>query len=269
MMAADLRFVYDGSFAGFLSVVFEATRRGVRPAGINVEAEPAQGGLFAAPVRVTTVPEHAERVRRGLEQRIRPDGVERLYHAFLGEVPDGEQLLFRLIERILEEQAGVMEDLRFPPALAVERLVGRVRREVHRMHAFVRFEQRQEERYVAYVRPDHNVLPLLGEHFAARYPAMHWAIVDAGRNYALRHVPTAARASEEPVLRFVPAALVQELEVAPEEAIMQTLWRTYFRAVTIPERRNLELQRRHVPRRYWPYLIEKCVPTPHPVGTLS
>ena len=38
---------------------------------------------------------------------------------------------------------------------------------------------------------------------------------------------------------------------------MQAMWRAYFQAVTIPERRNLALHLRHVPKRYWPYLTEK------------
>ena len=35
------------------------------------------------------------------------------------------------------------------------------------------------------------------------------------------------------------------------------MWRAYFRAVDIPERKNLRLHLRHVPKRYWPYLTEK------------
>jgi len=46
-------------------------------------------------------------------------------------------------------------------------------------------------------------------------------------------------------------------EEAPDEAAYQTMWRAYFQAVTIPERRNLKLHLRHVPKRYWPYLTEK------------
>ena len=42
-----------------------------------------------------------------------------------------------------------------------------------------------------------------------------------------------------------------------DEAAYQTMWKAYFQAVTIPERRNLKLHLRHVPKRYWPYLTEK------------
>ena len=41
------------------------------------------------------------------------------------------------------------------------------------------------------------------------------------------------------------------------EAAYQRLWRGYFQAVTIAERRNLGLHRRNLPRRYWRYLTEK------------
>lgn len=252
--------VYDGSFAGWLSVVFDAYRRRAAPAHIAAEGAPPQGGLFGPTVRVETTTGAAERVARGLARRIGESGVERLYHAFLSEVPGIEGLLFRLVARVLAEGADALDDACFSPALAAERLAMRVRHEVHRMHAFVRFERRVgpegAERYVAMARPEHNVLPLLGPHFEARYPALHWAIADGRRGYALLHTPAAERAPGDPATRFVPAGALEAAEAA-DEAAYQALWRTYYRAVTIPERRNLRLHLRHVPRRYWPYLTEK------------
>jgi probable DNA metabolism protein len=194
-----------------------------------------------------------------LERRIGAPGVETLYHAFLSEASGVEHALLRLVERVLREGAPTLEDLRFSPALATERLAGRVRHEVHRMHAFVRFERRAGERYLAVARPEHNVLPLLEEHFAARYPALRWAIVDVRRRYALVHTPAAEREAGAPATHFAPADGFEVLPEAHDEAAFQDLWQTYYHAVTIPARRNLKLHLRHVPRRYWPYLTEKRV----------
>jgi probable DNA metabolism protein len=41
------------------------------------------------------------------------------------------------------------------------------------------------------------------------------------------------------------------------EEFYQKLWKSYFKHITIQERKNLRLQRQHMPRRFWKYLPEK------------
>jgi probable DNA metabolism protein len=41
------------------------------------------------------------------------------------------------------------------------------------------------------------------------------------------------------------------------DAFYQTLWKSYFENISIKERKNLRLQRQHMPRRFWKYLTEK------------
>lgn len=240
---------YDGSWAGFLSVVFEAYRRREMPGRIACGTA-EQRGLFGGTVKIETEHDKADRVLRALEARLGDAAVRRLYRVFLSEEPGVEVVVFQLIQACIERGRGVLEDYRFGPAWRVERLAQQVGREVHRMHAFVRFERRVADRYVAEVAPDFNVLPLLGEHFAARYPAQRWAIADVRRGYALAYDPEAR------AVAFVPAAAVLAPH-ADDEAAFQTLWRAYYRAVTIPERASPALHLRHVPRRYWPYLTEQ------------
>lgn len=242
-------FVYDGSFEGFLCVVAAAYRAGEAPAGIAVEAPAQQGGLFGGVATVDTDGVLAARVRQALRTRLGASELGKLYRAFLSEQPDVEMTLYRVIRRVIEQGAEVLDDLRDADAFRVMRLAQQVGREVHRMHAFVRFEERADARYVAEVRPDFNVLPLLGEHFAARYPAMRWAIVDVRRRYALVH--------DADGTRFAPMDTVGDASEAEREGAFQRMWQAYFRAVTIPERANPRLHLQHVPRRYWPYLTEK------------
>jgi probable DNA metabolism protein len=41
------------------------------------------------------------------------------------------------------------------------------------------------------------------------------------------------------------------------EVAFRDLWKDYLKAITINERRNLKLQRQHMPKRFWKYLTEK------------
>ena len=239
---------YDGSFDGFLGVVFEAARRRETPAAIASGAPLVLGPT----VDVQTDAETAQRVCRGLDARA-PGASARLYAAFLSEEHGVEQTLFRLIQDVIERGAPALADWRSEPARDAHRMAQRTWREVHRMHAFVRFETRGAqgaEHYVATVRPGPHVLPLLTDHFAARYPILRWAIVDAGRRLALVHAPAGERSGGQPPTQIVPAAEVEALRETADEAHVQRLWQAYFRAVDIPERRNEALQQRHVPKRY-------------------
>lgn len=251
---SERAYAYDGTFDGWLCVVFHAYQRRETPA--RIEADAAGGaGLFGDAVRVETDAALADRVRAGIARRAGWAAVDTFHHALLSEAPGIGGALFRLAVAVFGVGAGAMEDLRFEPALLADRLARRVRSEVHRMHAFVRFERRAGDVYVARIRPDFHVLPLLAAHFEARYPAQRWAIVDAGRGLALLHEPEADGLAARTLL--APAAGFDALDETPDEAAYRGMWRAYFHAVNIPERRNERLQRRHMPRRYWPFLSEK------------
>ncbi|WP_412061982.1 TIGR03915 family putative DNA repair protein [Rubrivirga sp. IMCC45206] len=249
----------DGTFAGLLCAYAAAYRQGALPASVGLIGAPADGALFGAPIRVETEAAIADRVERGLD-RLVPGLVGRLRRAVLSERPGIEVAALRLADAVRAEGAAVAEDWTFDPAREVGRWSGRVGREAHRMEAFVRFEEHVAdgvETWTATARPEYHVLPILHPHFEARYPTLAWRIVDARRGLALVHTPEPDRAPGDPASRIVPAVTLGLADAAPDEAAYQTMWKAYFQAVTIPERRNLKLHLRHVPKRYWPYLTEK------------
>ena len=254
-----LTFETDGTFGALLSAYAEAYRGGALPAEVRLAGTPASGTLFGEAIRLEADAALAERVERGLE-RVRPGLVGRLHRAFLSERPGMEVTVLRLVDAVHERGADAAEDWTFEPAREVARWSGRVGREAHRMEAFVRFERVEvegAERFVANARPEYHVLPLLTDHFATRYPTLAWRIADVRRGLALVHTPEPDRGPDAPATRIVPSDALPEGGAAPEEEAYQTMWKAYFQAVTIPERRNMRLHLRHVPKRYWPYLTEK------------
>lgn len=258
----------DGSFDALLAALPALYREGALPASVHTAGEARPGALFARTLAVEGDPAAASRVEARIE-RIAPGLTSRLVRASLSETDGIETDVLRLVARVAARGADAAEDWRFGPAHRVAVWAQRTGRERHRMEAFVRFERHEDaagaEHYVAHVAPEHHVLPLLTDHFADRYPAMRWAIVDVRRRLALVHAtPALERAPGEPPTRIVPAGRATEgLVETPDEAAFQALWQVYFRAVDIAERKNLALHQRHVPRRYWPYLTEKRpAPTP-------
>lgn len=107
----------------------------------------------------------------------------------------------------------------------------------------------------AVIHPKHCVLPLLRGHFCSRLPDEDFLIFDAVHGAALLRQD-----------RRVQYLAMQRYEPAPDadEADWQALWKRFFRALTIEERRNARAQQTHLPRRFWPDMCEMQPDAPDP-----
>lgn len=253
-----IAYLYDGTFEGLLTLVFEAYERKAYPDVImkNGEVQPL---LFGDPIEVFTDEVKSNRVWKGLHQKISRKKARMLYRAFLSEQQSIELLLFRIISSVFDKGNTDLNDYRQPDILELRKLDKMIGREVHRMHAFVRFRKSTDGLYFALIEPDFDVIPLIGSHFKKRYADQPWLILDIRRHYGIHYD---LREMKE-VRLMEKARSMRELYHATPEGIeegddgYQELWRTYFKSVNIPERKNLKLHLQHVPVRYWKYLPEK------------
>ena len=93
--------------------------------------------------------------------------------------PGRWSILYRVLYRIVHGERTLLADELDPDARALQSLVKAVRHDAERMKAFVRFRAigpQGAEHFVAWHRPDHDVAPLVADHFAKRYPNMRWSI---------------------------------------------------------------------------------------------
>ncbi|MBC6994858.1 TIGR03915 family putative DNA repair protein [Neolewinella lacunae] len=249
---------YDGTFAGLFSAIFEAYRLGLEVEDIVAE-DVFQQQLFSQSLSIVTNDEQARRVGKSLDQKGGSGTTRWLRRAFLTEQAGTERLIYHFIRRQLVSEHPVRQDASDERIRRLQRLDQQMGREVHRMHAFVRFQELPDGLYVALIQPDFNCLPLLGDHFAARYPAMPWLIYDTRRHYGL-HWDVSTRKAAFITLESGNDGHLRQLSqdlLAAKETAYQDLWKQYFHAVDIPERRNIPLHLQHVPKRYWKYLTEK------------
>ena len=261
-------FIYDGSYEGLLSCVFTIFKSRVEPVDIASEAQ-YQASLLDAPIQVTTNEDWALRVIKGIDVRTQGRASELIYSLYLSELPGSEMLVYHLIQAIIRRgDASVLENFADANILRAAQIEKMIHREVHRMHAFVRFQKRRDGLFCAAIEPDFNVIPLIGDHFERRYADQCWLIFDTRRHYGLYYDKTALGfiAADDPVINN-PANLISsssplnaslEASLTDEKELeYQALWKNYFHAVNIKERNNAKLHLRHMPRRYWKCLTEK------------
>jgi probable DNA metabolism protein len=250
--SSTLVFLTDGTFEGLLTAVFEAYARKLEPALIR-SRQGHPPGLFEECVEITTETDKAERVWKGFKRHLGLHSRSQLHQAFLSREPEVETLIYHHIRLVLPGREATRDAQAPAIHLAIECLSQKVRREAHRMKGLVRFAKMENDFYLALVNPRYDILPLIRRHFEKRYADQHWLIFDTIRNYGLLFDTQRTQEVRADCGIFPSKAL----NVNTADEACRQLWKTYFVAVNIAERRNPKLHLRHLPRRYWHNLPEK------------
>lgn len=248
--------VYDGSFAGLLTAIFEVYEYKMDQPMIQ-RNEAANGSLFGELHTVVTNLEKSKRVYKKLQERLSLKASKQLHDVYLSEIKDIENVLLRYIQYAIGTSVSIENDYTNADVLMVQQTSRKVHKEKHRMEAFVRFQLTKDELYYSIIQPDYNVLPLISNHFEKRYADQRWLIYDGLRKYGLYYD---GEKVEEVQMKFdadfnSPQNLKEVFD--EKEELYQHLWKQYFNSVNIKARKNLKLHIQHMPKRYWRYLVEK------------
>ena len=127
-----------------------------------------------------------------------------------------------------------------------------IRRDEHKMHAFVRFRKVGEgtcpdggdrEAYAAWFEPEHRIVELAAPFFVRRFTGMDWAIL----------TPDRSAKWEAGKLTFGPGGSRDQV---PAQDAVEDQWRTYFASIFNPARLKVAAMKREMPMKYWRNLPE-------------
>jgi probable DNA metabolism protein len=248
-------FYYDKSFDGLLSAVFDAYARKHFPDRLLAEGETVPL-LAGASHRVESGAEKALRVHKGLREKLSRRALGMVHLAWLSEEPGGDDLIFRYIRKVIDAQQCMETDLADPDVFALRRTANKVACEARLLRGMTRFQKTAQGVYFAAIGPKHNCLTLLLPHFMDRFHDQLWSLYDVKRGYGTFFDGNDCHEVFLPEEEHTGGRLRDEL-LAEDEKLFQSLWKGYFNALSIKERVNPKLQRRCMPRRFWPYLTEK------------
>ncbi|CAN5467788.1 UdgX family uracil-DNA binding protein [soil metagenome] len=171
--------------------------------------------------------------------------------ALLHADPGRFGLLYRLLWRLVHEPA-----LRHDPLDAdrqqAELMARAVRRDMHKMTAFVRFRPigasspEEQPWHVAWFEPRNHIVEATAPFFARRFAQMRWSIL----------TPRRCVRWDGRDLAFGPGARPQD---APAADAGEALWLTYYEHIFNPARLKLAMMQKEMPRRYWHNLPEAAL----------
>jgi probable DNA metabolism protein len=251
-----LYFIYDRTFDGLLTCVFEAFSRKEFPQ--KIVGENIQLPLFTGSFTVITDETKADRVLKALKEKISESAIDMLFVDYLSEIEDIEMILFRYMQKALTSQSGIEMNFADPDVLELSKIYKKVSREEERMRQFIRFRKTVDGIFFAVIDPAYNVLLLSLQFFQNRFADQPWVIYDVKRKYGLYYdLKTVETFQFEHMDAVTATGRLTPEKLDDYELAFQDLWKNYLEAITIRERKNLRLQRQLMPKRFWKYLVDK------------
>lgn len=255
-----IAYTFDGTMNGLLTAVFDAYALHEQPELLLKKGDAIP--LFIERLyQVTTDEEKAARVWTGLEKRLSSEAMNLISVSWLSELQELNTPLFLYVCKVFR-QGDISRNFADSDVLSVTEIAHRVLHEQLRMKQFVRFQKAKDGTYLAVVSPDHNVLPLIIDHFQERFNDQPWLIYDARRHYGYYYDGKADAIritfeNESAVPFKLSNGKLDDAVISSDDRLLQDLWRTYFKAICIKERMNPRKQLCDMPRRYWKYMTEK------------
>lgn len=155
-------------------------------------------------------------------------------------------LLYRVLWRLTHGVPHLLEILVDEDVHRMLAMDKSVRRDVHKMRAFVRFrlvERDGQSWYVAWFEPDHYIVERNAPFFVKRFAGMNWSILTPDR---CAHWDGSEVAFTDGVSRTA----------APSEDEWESLWLTYYRNIFNPARIKIHAMTSEMPKKYWKNLPE-------------
>jgi uracil-DNA glycosylase len=164
-------------------------------------------------------------------------------------------MLYSLLWR-LQTQRGLIDDQADPLVRRVANLASAVRRDIHKMRAFVRFREviipstgeatSAGTRYVAWFEPEHHIVRANAGFFVRRFASMNWSIL----------TPALSIHWNDGALSEGPGARKSD---APDGDPVEDVWKTYYASTFNPARVKIGAMTKEMPKKYWKNMPETAL----------
>jgi len=157
-------------------------------------------------------------------------------------------LLFQLL---IDLKAGRrhMGDRADPLLRKLDIMAKTVRRDIHKMRAFVRFrriEEEGDEHFIAWFEPEHHIVRANASFFIRRFGGMRWSIL----------TPALSIHWDKNILLEGPAARKED---APSQDAIEAQWKTYYGSTFNPARLKVKAMLKEMPKKYWHNMPETAL----------
>ena len=240
-MSKDILYVFDGSFLGFLTVIFECFQNKTFDCKI-VEDNNVQESFYFQNIDILTDEKKAQRVINGIKNKISEKAFENIYFAFLSF----EQGRFIDILKYLELGFKVgkrIDDYKiYDFVINVLKECRSAEHEAHMLSGFARFSETKEHILYSEISPDNDIIELLANHFSDRLPDEKWLIYDTKRKKFAAFKDG----------RILILNNVEDLNISFSEndRFWRDLWKEFFDTIAVESRKSRKRQTSTLPKKF-------------------
>ena len=245
----------DGIFTGVYDAW--ASRLGHENVGLRIQSQ-MNYELFAQYRCVETDSEKAEKVARSIRRKMGEEAYQTIYQAALSMYAEKADGIYRVVvkgmsNRVTPQVArSVIWNLQDPNVSRLFELSRKTGREAHRYLGFVRFRELESGVLFSEIQSENYILPLIGDHFADRFPNENFMIYDHAHNDCLIH----GKGRRWFILRDTQPDAEAGAKVSDWELRMQKLWKGFCSSISIESRENGGLQMQMWPLKFRRWMTE-------------
>ena len=232
----------EDDFEGWRDAARDMAEAGIPPDAVVWRVEGQAGDLFG-----TDVPQP-----KGATFAVPRAFVDMAKSVVFHSDPERFALLYAMLWK-LRSNRHAMEDRADPLLDRLQRLAKEVRRDVHKMHAFVRFREVDQPggttRFIAFFEPDHHIVRHTAGFFVRRFTNMDWSIL----------TPEISIHWDGEELTEGPGATREE---APGGDPLEAMWKTYYASIFNPARLKVGAMLKEMPKKYWRNMPETSLVQP-------
>lgn len=179
--------------------------------------------------------------------RVPPDFIELAREVSYHRDRKKWEWLYNALWRLTTDQPHLLELTTDDVVHRLNTMAKAVRRDAHKMKAFVRFRSvvspEEGEQFIAWHRPDHLVVRKVAPFFSRRFKGMRWTIMTPDESVSwnlneLTYGPGVPRTA------------------APQHDELEEVWKTYYANIFNPARIKIKMMKSEMPTRHWPTLPE-------------
>lgn len=237
--------VYDGTFEGFLSLVYEVYYKKLKPTKIY-KTLPNEI-LFEEILEINSSKESGIKVLNAIKTKFLKEILEKILNIFMCDSKEFEMALLEYIV-IGFKDSKQLYNINNSCVFYLNNLEKELFRVTHKLTGFIRFEELEDKTLYAKIESKFNVVYFLGRHFLKRFNNQNFIIHDINRKLAFVKMQNDYSIKE--------VVFFDEPNYSQNEEKFQKLWKSFFSGVTINERTNLKLQTQMVPLLYRTYMSE-------------
>jgi DNA polymerase len=164
-----------------------------------------------------------------------------LHDAICHRASDRFALLYHVLWRVVQGERGLAARAADPAVARLNDYAHNVRRDIHKMHAFLRFRACAVEGatlYTAWFEPQHFILERGVPFFVDRFTGMDWLIA----------TPIGTALWKDGTLTYGPPAAKP---TSVEDSVLDEIWLSYYRATFNPARLRVNAMIKEMPKHYW------------------